>query len=198
MKKFLAAAMAALLLFTVPGVALAAEEEREVPDGYVETTFCDLTYVVPEEWDSWTSEEENQASASYNLVKDQEYNFPLDVHAYDAITTLTDMALFDMLVMGEIDPEETRADKLERWGKTELRTKTVEETEVCDIEGVDAVKFVVTTPTGWKQIRYDLLTDGYYYKFEFTNNEPEITDEFAEIIDQVMNSIIVTPEEPAE
>ena len=32
MKKILAAALAALMLLTVPGVAFAAEEEREVPE----------------------------------------------------------------------------------------------------------------------------------------------------------------------
>ena len=161
----------------------------------METTFCDLTYCIPEDWEALTWDDDQQDHVNYNYVRDGEYGFPLDISAYDAISTMTDLALFDMLVMGEIDPEETRVDKLARMGKTELRTRTIEETEICDIEGVDAVKFVLNSTPGHEWVRYDILTEGYYYKFEFMNNVEEVTEDFSEIIDQVMNSIIVTPAE---
>lgn len=201
MKKFLAAALAAMLLLTVPGVALAAEEEREVPEGYVETTFCDLTYCIPEDWEALTWDDDQQDHLNYSLKQDGEVVFPLDVSAYDAISTMTDLALMDMLVMGEIEPGEAKADKLERWGKMELRSNTIGETEQCVIGGAPAVRFAVTTPTGYEAVHYYVLTEDYYYHFEFNylgTWGQEVTEDIAETIDLVMDGVTVTPEEPAE
>lgn len=200
MKKFLAAALAAMLLLTVPGVALAAEEEREVPEGYVETTFCDLTYCVPEGWEALTWDDAQQDHLNYNVEQDGEVVFPLDISAFTAASFKADMVLLDMLA-GEIDPDETMAGKLERSGETALRSNTIEETEQCVVGGAPAVRFFVTTPTGYEAVHYYVLTEDYYYHFEFNylgTWGQEVTEDIAETIGLVMGSIIVTPEEPTE
>lgn len=186
MKKLLAVILAAVFLLT----ASCAPRGR-IPDGYAETTFCDITVAVPEYWElsTWDNGAEDRASFRYGEGAD--IKLPLDISASDAASTLADIAILEMLT-GWGDAGESRAEKLERTGQMELRIYTILEHETCEIAGMDAARFRVQTKAGHEAIHYYMLTDDYYYHFEFNDNGLEITDNFSDTIRQVMDSIRVT------
>ena len=185
------AILSVLLLFSL-FFASCSKSVPKIPEGYIETTFCDLSFAIPENWEGMTWDDESQNHINYSCEdKNGEYSFPLDISAYDAVSSMTDMAAIDMLILGEVNPGEAKSEKLERWGKMELRIYNIDETEQCEVGGCPAARFLVSSENGYEGIHYYVLTDNYYYKMEFNYLGREITPDLEKTIEQVINSVSV-------
>lgn len=194
MKRIITVMLAILLLAS----ATACGAGDKLPDGYVEMDFCDLHFAVPGEWEPLTWEDESQNHLSYSYEAGDVYTFPLDVSAYDAVKAMADLAIVDMVMAGDAGQEGTQADTLERAGRVGLRMNTIEAAEQCEVGGAPAVRFTVITPSGYESVWYYVLTESYYYTFEFNylgSWGDTLTDEITETIGHVMDSITVTPAE---
>lgn len=173
------------------------EAEVVVPDGFVEDSFCDLTYVVPKAWDlrneDYDEDDETACVRYYQTIEDGLLG-PLDIEARDALATLRDLELAQILLLGEVDPTNGKEDKLDFLARTDLQSCDILEKEFCKVGGEDALRVKATVRSGVETLHYYFITDEYYYHFYFWPEGQESADEFEETITQVMDSVRITTE----
>ena len=189
MKKFLAAALTAMLLLTVPGIALAKEEERDVPEGYVEETYKELDFFRPE-WLTLSDTINDDYLLYEQLDEDGTIlRFPLDIWYHEAELQYIDMWRFDDV--GTVD-------LLARLAKDAIRGDGEEVRELCEIGGRIGLKVTTTVKLdNGEHIAYHYFFLSRYASYNLTVGEVDgmTPEEVEEIADTIVGSIIITPAE---
>lgn len=182
MKRLLCLVLSILSLFLFFSSCVRREK---IPDGYVEDSFADLVYYVPEDWENTGT----NGSPVYFPVGEGFTLKGLSIYYEDVITTMNDLFLYQTMIFGDELVAETYEEKLRLIARVDLQSLTIEEESACSIDGEKAIYIKASSDSGFETANYYFTTDKYYYHFEFANDEDTITDEFSNTINVIMNSV---------